>query len=307
MKTSKTIFLIGSLFVTLLLQNTQAGEIIGNGTNGEYVDSMSTNCGYFSMAESTDHFHGQMSERFQLHSWSSGNNADSGFVRIKKQFSTGIQRNSYTESIVFFKLYNLTPTVNNISGRIDFSISADGINFFKINSLWMNIGEIGGDWILQISQLFGNNAPQTIWYTAIEFHSYFVDYWNIDSIRLDCGLDYLCFSSYSYPQVIIDDFEGLPNGVQIQNGIVKNFEINQNYPNPFNPNTKIQFFIPKTANTQLVVFDILGNEVEKLIDRRLSSGNYFVDWNAGKYSSGTYFYRLTTEDLSETKKMILVK
>jgi hypothetical protein len=58
---------------------------------------------------------------------------------------------------------------------------------------------------------------------------------------------------------------------------------------------------------KIVVFDMLGREVEALVNEKLSPGSYSIDWNASQYPSGVYFYRLTTEGFSETKKMILLK
>jgi hypothetical protein len=85
------------------------------------------------------------------------------------------------------------------------------------------------------------------------------------------------------------------------------FSLSQNYPNPFNPNTKFKFQISKLSDTKISVFDVLGREVEILVDKQLQPGTYEVDWNASNYPSGVYFYKLTSVDYSETKKMVLIK
>jgi hypothetical protein len=85
------------------------------------------------------------------------------------------------------------------------------------------------------------------------------------------------------------------------------YKLLQNYPNPFNPSTKIRFEIPKTGFVNLAVFDMLGREIEVLVNEKQSVGTYEVSFNASQYSSGVYFYRLTTDGFSETKKMILLK
>lgn len=85
------------------------------------------------------------------------------------------------------------------------------------------------------------------------------------------------------------------------------FYLSQNYPNPFNPTTTINFSIPKTSNVQLLIFDVLGKQVEKLIDDEYEPGNYPVKWNAINLVSGIYFYKLSTMGFSSIKKMILVK
>ena len=99
---------------------------------------------------------------------------------------------------------------------------------------------------------------------------------------------------------------------KIGNEIPKSNSLSQNYPNPFNPSTKIKFDILSVGNgrdrsVQIAVYDISGKLVEILVDANLKPGKYEVEWNAAKYSSGVYFYKLVSGDYVETKKMILVK
>ncbi|MCX7877400.1 MAG: T9SS type A sorting domain-containing protein [Ignavibacteria bacterium] len=89
--------------------------------------------------------------------------------------------------------------------------------------------------------------------------------------------------------------------------IPSQFELKQNYPNPFNPFTNIRFDLPKESYVRLVIYDILGRVVSVLADEKLRAGEYRVNWDATKYSSGIYFYRLTTDSYSETRKMIVSK
>lgn len=101
---------------------------------------------------------------------------------------------------------------------------------------------------------------------------------------------------------------GVPIVIQpISTEIPKHFSLSQNYPNPFNPATKIQFALPNSSDTKLVIFDAIGNEVETLVNKNLEPGIYEVSWFAEKFSSGIYFYQLTTDIRTDTKKMILVK
>jgi hypothetical protein len=96
--------------------------------------------------------------------------------------------------------------------------------------------------------------------------------------------------------------------VPVSNNIPERFQLNQNYPNPFNPVTNIIFDVAKTTDVKLVIYDLLGKEVETLVNKQMQPGNYKTDWNAAEFPSGIYFYKLTTEDgFVETKKMILVK
>lgn len=97
-------------------------------------------------------------------------------------------------------------------------------------------------------------------------------------------------------------------GIQnISSEVPKNYSLKQNYPNPFNPVTNIRFDILKSSYVSLSVMDITGKVVEILINQNLSPGTYNYDWDAEKYSSGVYFYKLETDGFSETKKMVLIK
>ncbi len=86
-----------------------------------------------------------------------------------------------------------------------------------------------------------------------------------------------------------------------------NFSLQQNFPNPFNPVTNIKFSIPKPSLTIMKVFDITGKEISTLFERNLSAGYYETDFNASDLSSGIYFYKLITEDFTQSKNMVLIK
>ena len=89
--------------------------------------------------------------------------------------------------------------------------------------------------------------------------------------------------------------------------VPKEFSLSQNYPNPFNPATKIQFALKKESFVKLSVFNILGEEVQILVNENLKAGKYEVVYNAVNLPSGVYFYRIAAEGFSETKKMVLIK
>ena len=92
-----------------------------------------------------------------------------------------------------------------------------------------------------------------------------------------------------------------------QNIIPNSFYLYQNYPNPFNPKTTIRFTISDVRFTILKVYGILGNEIATLVNERLSAGSYEVDWDGSNFTSGVYFYKITSGDFSDIKKMILLK
>ena len=92
-----------------------------------------------------------------------------------------------------------------------------------------------------------------------------------------------------------------------ENTIPINFVLYQNYPNPFNPSTTLEFDIPERTNVKLIIYNILGCEIEVLLDEELEPGKYKVDFNAKDLSSGLYFYTLKTPKFTKTNKMLLIK
>jgi hypothetical protein len=85
------------------------------------------------------------------------------------------------------------------------------------------------------------------------------------------------------------------------------FGLNQNYPNPFNPTTQISFSLPKATHVTIEIFNVMGQRVSVLAEGNKEAGLHTVDWNGNNVSSGVYFYRLTTPEFVQTKKMLLMK
>jgi len=94
---------------------------------------------------------------------------------------------------------------------------------------------------------------------------------------------------------------------KLNNTLPVTCQLYQNYPNPFNPVTKIRFDLPKNTYTKLIIYDMLGREIETIVNEQLVAGSYEVNWDARSYSGGVYYYRLQAGDFVETRKMILVK
>jgi len=105
-----------------------------------------------------------------------------------------------------------------------------------------------------------------------------------------------------------------PTNIEVLESYPNEIVLNQNYPNPFNPVTNIKYSIPiadpsdvQGLNTTLVVYDMLGQKVSTLVSENKSPGNYQVTFDAGKLSSGIYFYVLQVGNNVLSKKMILLK
>jgi hypothetical protein len=95
--------------------------------------------------------------------------------------------------------------------------------------------------------------------------------------------------------------------VQTEFQLPEKYVLYQSYPNPFNPSTTIKYSIPSSDIITLKVFDILGREVATLVDEYKTTGTHSIEFNAGKFASGIYFYQLRTQNFVETKKMILLR
>jgi hypothetical protein len=92
-----------------------------------------------------------------------------------------------------------------------------------------------------------------------------------------------------------------------ETSLPNDFKLEQNYPNPFNPLTTLSFSIPVEGNVALKIFNIIGQEIEVLVNENLSAGSHSFQWNAENHSSGIYFYKLITDSFTEMRKMVLLK
>ncbi len=117
----------------------------------------------------------------------------------------------------------------------------------------------------------------------------------------------VCGGIFSSPGSNVAQWDGLLTGVNSNNEIPAEFKLSQNYPNPFNPATKIGFQLPKSGVVKLIIYDILGKEIQTIVNRQFQPGTYEADFDGRNYSSGIYFYRLESGSFTETKKMLMVK
>ena len=85
------------------------------------------------------------------------------------------------------------------------------------------------------------------------------------------------------------------------------YELMAAYPNPFNPVTNLEYGLVEYTNVQIVIFDLVGKQVEVLINKFQAAGYHSVVWNASNYPSGVYFVKMITDDYVNTEKLMLVK
>ncbi|MCP4633202.1 MAG: T9SS type A sorting domain-containing protein, partial [candidate division Zixibacteria bacterium] len=89
--------------------------------------------------------------------------------------------------------------------------------------------------------------------------------------------------------------------------LVKGPVLINNYPNPFNSTTNICYYLANDENISLSIYNLAGKRIETLINSYIQSGQHNITWDASGYSSGVYFYKLTTENQTFTKRMVLLK
>jgi hypothetical protein len=99
----------------------------------------------------------------------------------------------------------------------------------------------------------------------------------------------------------------VPTGIKTTPVLPEGFALSQNYPNPFNPTTNINFSVGKLSHVELTVYNVLGQKVATLVNQRMPAGAYRVSWDASTMSSGLYFYTMKTDNLTVTRKMMVIK
>jgi photosystem II stability/assembly factor-like uncharacterized protein len=135
----------------------------------------------------------------------------------------------------------------------------------------------------------------------------------------DWELESIALSDYAYDGKMLSTFLGyaaaddailkysLITNVEKLSEIPMKFFLRNNYPNPFNPTTTIEYEIPERSNVELKVFDVLGREIQTLVNEEQEAGVYRVKFNGNNLPSGIYLYSLITKKYKETKQMILLK
>ncbi len=88
---------------------------------------------------------------------------------------------------------------------------------------------------------------------------------------------------------------------------VNTYNISNNYPDPFNPSTTIEFNLPKATNVRIEIFNIAGQKISTLLNKKMPAGSHQVEFNAQNLSSGIYYYRIEAGEFQDVKKMVLIK
>ncbi|MFH2049002.1 MAG: T9SS type A sorting domain-containing protein, partial [bacterium] len=205
-----------------------------------------------------------------------------------------------------------------------------GINNFGWTS---NAGIYAGDYRPLPGE--GEVWSLMIYSSAIDDGSLVMMNWNVDD-QLESGYEVWLFDKYSNTQINmretasysfkqVTDIEDerfevitgteyfLRNYLEQSSELLPlSFQLYQNYPNPFNPTTTIKFDLPNSGEVELSVFNVLGQKVKQIFQGVLIKGEHTLEWDGTDYNgtptaSGTYFYRLRTDQQNLTKKMILLR
>ena len=209
-------------------------------------------------------------------------------------------------------------TVNSISATIRFELIGKKLQDETLNTAIGNFDCKKFLLEVRISYLLLNIFPvkmfgveNTIWLAS--------DNWKVKSYipTTNVDLSYLGFPAFRIPGLESNITTPITD-VDDKLSTIDNFELYQNYPNPFNPSTKISWQSPVGGHQSLKIYDILGNEVAKLVDEYREAGKYEVEFNpessiknfpAGRQgtASGVYFYQLTIGNIVQSKKMLIIK
>lgn len=206
-------------------------------------------------------------------------------------------------------------------------INFDSVNFFekiyfkenpKIGDSWVNENpSVLNDYFTIVDTgyylIFGGSTKIFIISVTDSILNYNEQYWSLDYGLIQytvedpfagnlywlsgCVIDGVVHGDTSLNPVSVDDNEPPP----------EEYFLKQNYPNPFNPFTFIDFYLPTRTWVQLKIYDLLGNEINELIDEEIEAGHHQVIFDGSKLSSGIYFYKLIAGRYQETKKMLLIK
>ena len=131
---------------------------------------------------------------------------------------------------------------------------------------------------------------------------------NFDVETYPPAAGYEDYMNYVYIGRYENDLESLGTDHSGESDIIPaQFVLQQNYPNPFNPVTKISYSIDRVSNVSLKIYDVRGGLVETLMSNRVQAGSHDYILDASHLSSGVYFYTMTVNDVSDTKKLILMK
>lgn len=239
---------------------------------------------------------------------SSGDNFFAGTEKNGVFFSSNSGQNWSQTSLNNYYIRSLSISKSNVCA----GTSISGIFFSSNNGQnWTNVG-LNNQAILAVTNS-GNNIFASKHYYGIYFSSNNGQTW----VERNEGFNFVpdiyslfIFNNYIFAGGYAAWRRSLQEIIRVANistEIPFIFSLSQNSPNPFNPTTKIKFDISQSGFTTLKIFDLTGKEIQTLVNEGLKPGVYEVEFEGSQLNSGIYFYRLTSGEYLESKKMILIK
>jgi hypothetical protein len=214
--------------------------------------------------------------------------------------------------------YNVTPLVNlNGQYKINFVITEENIVYNQTgNSTCPGSSSYVHHWVVRnmVNGATGENVNTNVNWNANEtVTKTFTTTINSAWVDNNCNFQAFVYKDASplytaeIQQVKRNSVTGPLEVTNAGTEIPVRYELNQNYPNPFNPSTNIKFSVPKAGFATFKIFDITGKEVSTELNEFIQAGYYNAVIDGTKLTSGIYFYTLTVNNFSETKKMVLIK
>jgi hypothetical protein len=239
-----------------------------------------------------------------------GANDSSNVLEKKRNF---LLRTDISGNVTFSKLFNYY--------KQDEFITAKLINqnkfIFSSFSYSQFISQDTSYNRVMITDTLGNIISSRNFYSPLFLNQFYAATTSSNGDILLCGYARMLFRS---DDIYVTRVDSNLNGPAISvynysNNIPTSFKLYQNFPNPFNPTTTIKFDIPVKSSVTLKIYDLLGREVETILNNEFkTAGWYEVNWNASKYASGVYIYRIealqagtSTGDFVQSRKMVLIK
>ena len=191
----------------------------------------------------------------------------------------------YQKSVLPVELSSFNAKVNNNSVQLNWGTATEINNYgFNIerridNETWNSIGFVKGHGTISSPQNYSFTDKTTLGGNKIKYR--------LKQLDFD--------GNYKYS-----------NEVEVEL-VPAEFVLYQNYPNPFNPSTKIKYSVQQPTLITIKVFNLIGAEIETLVNKEMPEGNYEITWNAVNLPSGVYFYQLKAGSFIDTKKMVLTK
>lgn len=213
-----------------------------------------------------------------------------------------------TNSSTVSDAWLISKKFNNIPSDAFFSFYACGGSASFLDSLQILVSPTGDTALSS----FTNKIQTIIWTPPVtygEFQNYTYDFSQFAGLNIRVAFRYYMETSQMGYVVMLDYVQMFGSvGIKpINSNIPDKFALKQNFPNPFNPQTTIRFDLAKSTNVRLDVYNSLGQVVQTLQDGFKPAGYYEATFNASSLSSGIYFYKLTTDHFTETKKMMVIK